>query len=97
MIDEFEAKFAWANSDRRVVVVFLLCSLNEQSKLDSLIECRIERFVEYRSSDGNKTFDVQQLPEDVKNQVQCLLGAQCSLQRGVECGGVKYIESPRAS
>lgn len=94
MTNEFEARFVWANSDGKGFVVFVLCPVGEQTNRESFIDCRVQRFVEYRSVGGDKITDLSELPHQIRQQVEVLLGTKCAVQQGVRMGAIKYIESP---
>lgn len=97
MTSEFEARFVWANSDgKKVYVAFILCPLEEQESQESSIDCRVDRFVEYRTYDGDNIFDQSELPEQIRQQVEMLLGTKRTILEGVRSGAILYIEPPSA-
>lgn len=97
MSESFQARFAWASGEGKVLVVFLVRPMDEPDAADLSVRCQIEQFVEYQNLEGKQTFDIERVPSLVRQQIAALLETQCTVQAGVRSGGVKYIERPPAA
>lgn len=96
MSSEFEARFAWANPDAKVYVIFVVQPEGEHGDRESAVSCRVERFVEYRSDSGMRASNLNDIPNPTRQQIERSMGTKCSIQLGVRLGGIKYIEQPIA-